>query len=69
MIVDIDRLRGISSSNFINGYQNTVGEMRSGVDYSICQSMGFLFLEIKKALVCENGLLPKNPLLADRGLG
>ena len=37
--------------------------------FSICQSIGSLLTEIKKLLILENGLLPKNPLDADSGLG
>ena len=36
---------------------------------SICQSIGLLPIELKKSFVLENGLVPKNPLDADNGLG
>jgi hypothetical protein len=33
------------------------------------QSISFIFLDFKKLLVFENGLLPKKPLLAENGDG
>ena len=37
--------------------------------FSICQSIGALLTEIRNLLILEKGLLPKNPLDADKGLG
>lgn len=37
--------------------------------FSICQSIGSLPMETRKLFALEKGLLPKKPLLADRGLG
>ena len=36
---------------------------------SICQSISCLLILFKNSLVLEKGLLPKNPLVAERGLG
>ena len=37
--------------------------------FSICQSIGALLTETRNLLILEKGLLPKNPLDADKGLG
>ena len=37
--------------------------------FSICQLIGVLLIDFRKSLVLENGLLPKKPLKAERGLG
>ena len=37
--------------------------------YYSFQSIGFMLFFSKNSLVLENGLLPKNPLLAEKGDG